>query len=52
MPSNNEFERTLKTRDCYAFKWGCLPTMLENGFYTKDPLDFSGGAFAIERIMP
>ena len=53
MPSDAEFERALKTRDCYAFKRGFhLLTTLENSYHTKDPLDFSGGAFTIEHIMP
>lgn len=53
MPSDTEFERALRTRDCYAFKRGFyLLTTLENSYHTKDPLDFSGGAFTIEHIMP
>ena len=53
MPSDTEFERALKTRDCYAFKRGFyLLTTLENSWHTKDPLDFSGGTFTIEHIMP
>ena len=53
MPSDAEFERALRTRDCYAFKRGFyLLTTLENSYHTKDPLDFTGGAFTIERIMP
>lgn len=53
MPSDAEFERALRTRDCYAFKRGFyLLTTLENSYHTKDPLDFSGGAFTIEHIMP
>ena len=46
MPSDAEFERALRTRDCY------LPTTLENSWHAKDPLDFSGGIFSIEHIMP
>ncbi len=53
MPSDAEFERTLRTRDCYAFKRSFyLLTMLENSWHVKDPLDFTGGAFTIEHIMP
>lgn len=53
MPSDAEFERALRTRDCYAFKRGFyLLTALENSWHAKDPLDFSGGAFSIERIVP
>lgn len=53
MPSDMEFERALRTRDCYSFKRGFyLLTTLENSYHTKDPLDFSGGAFTIEHIMP
>ena len=29
-----------------------LLTTLENSYHTKDPLDFSGGNFSIEHIMP
>lgn len=53
MPSDAEFERALRTRDCYAFKRGFyLLTTLENSWHAKDPLDFSGGNFSIEHIMP
>ena len=53
MPSDAEFERALRTRDCYAFKRGYyLLTTLENSWHAKDPLDFSGGNFSIEHIMP
>ena len=53
MPDDAEFERALKTRDCYAFKRRFyLLTTLENSYHTKDPLDFSGGNFSIEHIMP
>lgn len=53
MPSDAEFERALRTRDCYAFKRGFyLLTTLENSYHTKDPLDFSGGTFTIEHVMP
>lgn len=53
MPSDAEFERALRTRDCYAFE-RCfyLLTTLENSWHAKDPLDFSGGNFSIEHIMP
>ena len=41
MPSDAEFERALRTRDCYAFKRGFyLLTTLENCWHVKDPLDF------------
>lgn len=53
MPSDAEFERALRTRDCYAFKRDFyLLTTLENSWHAKDPLDFSGGNFSIEHIMP
>ena len=53
MPSVAEFERALMTRDCYSFKRGFyLLTTLENSWHAKDPLDFSGGNFSIEHIMP
>lgn len=53
MPSDAEFERALRTRDCYAFKRGFyLLTTLENSWHAKDSLGFSGGAFSIEHIMP
>lgn len=53
MPSDTEFERALKTRDCYVFKRGFyLLTTLENSYHTKDPLDFTGGSFTIEHVMP
>ena len=52
MPSDAEFERALRTRDCYAFKRGFyLLTTLENSWHAKHPLDFSGGNFSIEHIM-
>ena len=47
MPSDAEFERALRARDCYAFKRSfCLLTALENSWHAKDPLDFSGGTFS------
>lgn len=53
MPSDAEFERALRTHDCYAFKRGFyLLTTLENSWHAKDSLDFSGGNFSIEHIMP
>lgn len=53
MPSDAEFERALRTRDCYAFKRGFyLLATLENSWHAKDPLDFSDGTFSIERTMP
>ena len=53
MPSDAEFERALRTRDCYAFKRGFyLLTALENSWHAKDPLDFSGDNFSIVHIMP
>ena len=53
MPSDAEFERALRTRDCYAFE-RCfyLLTTLENSWHAKDSLDFTGGTFSIEHIMP
>lgn len=53
MPSDTEFEQAFRRRDCYAFKRGFyLLTTLENSYHTKDPLDFTGGAFTIEHVMP
>ena len=53
MPSDAEFDRALRTRDCYAFERGFyLLTTLENSWHAKDPLDFSAGNFSIEHIMP
>ena len=53
MPSDAEFERALRMRDCYEFKRRFyLLTTLENSWHAKDPLDFSGGNFSIEHIMP
>ncbi|WP_417801947.1 hypothetical protein [Thermophilibacter provencensis] len=53
MPSDAEFERALRVRDCCAFKRGFyLLATLENSYHVKDSLDFSGGTFTIERIMP
>ena len=52
MPSDAEFERALRTRDCYAFKRGFyLLITLENSWHAKDPLDFSDGNFSIEHKM-
>lgn len=52
MPSDAEFERALRMRNCYAFKRGFyLLTALENSYHAKDPLDFTGGTFTIEQIM-
>lgn len=46
MPSDEEFERVLGTRDCCVFNRGlCLLTTLENSWHAKEPLDFSGLAF-------
>ena len=53
MPSDADFERALKTRDCYAFKRGFyLLSTLENSYHSKDPLNFASGTFTIEHIMP
>lgn len=53
MPSDAEFERALRSRDCYAFERGFyLLATLENSWHVKDPLDFSVGIFSIEHIMP
>ena len=53
MPSDAEFERALRMRDCYEFKRRFyLLTTLENSWHAKDPLDFLGGNFSIEHIMP
>lgn len=53
MPSDAEFERALRTRNCYVFKRGFyLLTTLENSWHAKDPLVFSDGTFSIEHIMP
>ena len=52
MPSDAEFERALRTRDCYAFKRGFhLLATLENSWHAKDLLGYSGGNFSIEHIM-
>lgn len=53
LPTDEEFERTLRTRDCYAFRRGFyLLSTLENSHHPKNPLDFSGGGYTIEHIMP
>ena len=53
MPRDAEFGRALRTRGCYAFKRGFfLLTTFENSWHAKHPLDFSGGNFSTERIMP
>ena len=53
MSSDEEFQRALRARDCYAFKRSLyLLTTLENSWHAKDPLDFSGSTFSIEHIMP
>ena len=53
MPSDAEFERAFRMRDCYEFKCRFyLLTTLENSWHAKDPLDFWGGNFSIEHIMP
>ena len=53
MPTDAEFERALRTRDFRALKRGFyLLTTLENSRHAKDPMDFSGGTFSIEHIMP
>ena len=53
MSSDVEFKRALRMRGCYAFKRGFyLLTTLENSWHAKYPLDFSGGTFFIEHIMP
>ena len=52
MPSDAEFERALRMRNCYEFKRRFyLLTTLENSWHAKDSLDFSGGTFSIEHIM-
>lgn len=46
MPSDDEFERALRMRDLYAFKWGLrLPTPFVNSWQAKDPQNFSGVFF-------
>ena len=53
MPTDDEFERALKTRDCYTFRRSFyLLSTLENSHHPKNPLDFSGGGYTIEHIMP
>lgn len=53
MPGDDEFERALKTRDCYAFRRGFyLLATLENSHHPKNPLDLYNGGYTIEHIMP
>lgn len=53
MPTDDEFERALKTRDCYTFRRSFyLLSTLENSHHPKNPLDFSDGGYTIEHIMP
>ena len=53
MPTDADFERALRTRDCYAFRRGFfLLSALENSYHPKDPRDFAGGTYTIEHIMP
>ena len=53
MPTNEEFERALRTRDCYTFKRGFyLLSTLENSHHPKNPLDLYNGSYTIEHIMP
>ena len=52
-PGNAEFARTLATRDIYQFRKAFyLLTCLENAHHPKNPIDFSGGPYTIEHIMP
>lgn len=53
MPTDADFERALRTRDCYAFRRGFfLLSALENSYHPKDPRDYAGGTYTIEHIMP
>lgn len=53
MPANAEFERALKTRDCYAFRRGrYLLSTLENSYHPKNPLYLMDANHTIEHIMP
>lgn len=53
MPGDDEFERALKVRDCYAFRRGFyLLATLENSHHPKNPLDLYNGGYTIEHIMP
>ena len=53
MPTDADFERALRTRDCYAFRRGFfLLTALENSYHPKDQKDFASGTYTIEHIMP
>lgn len=53
MPDDAEFERALKTRDCYAFRRGrYLLATLENSYHPKDSLELMGSNYTIEHIMP
>lgn len=52
-PTDAEFSRDLLVRDSYHFKKSFyMLARLENSFHTKDPRDFSAGAYTIEHIMP
>lgn len=52
-PSDAEFSDHLRCRDAYNFR-RCLYLLsrLENSYHPKDELDFAGGNFTIEHIMP
>lgn len=53
MPTDDEFERALKTRDCYTFRRSFyLLSTLENSHHPKNTLEFSDGGYTIEHIMP
>lgn len=53
MPTNAEFERALKTRDCYAFRRGrYLLSTLENSYHPKNPPNLIDANHTIEHIMP
>ena len=52
MPSDAEFERALRTRDCYAFKRGFyLLTSLENSWHTMGLLGFLDVVKSAERLI-
>ncbi len=52
-PTDAEFRNALKTRDAYSFR-RCfyMLTRLENSHHPKNEIDFAGGTYTIEHIMP
>jgi uncharacterized protein with ParB-like and HNH nuclease domain len=52
-PDDGEFSGALRTRNAYGFRRSLLLlSRLENSYHPKDAIDFSGGAYTIEHIMP